>query len=296
MKSIVLFVFIFVTSSFALSSSEDEELHAQYRVDDLLDHYKQLDLAPFGRVDKAKNIAENAMVKTAAAFIHRARFDDAKRLLNGIRFLDVIDDIVQEAYDGIFKRTINIIEFIRSMDSLEDQMKGFSALYDEIKRKSDLQNPAIIEIAYWLKQHAEQGEVELETDEFIERFLYYDTEKYSIINEAIEYLALKLRNGDKEEVEILSKKYPGAFSVIISKLVEVTYNREEKNVPALLSLVDSENLTPAHKESMYEQILERMQKYNHTSGSRFRQLKDKIMSTTSNVFSGLKKKVNFITG
>lgn len=297
MKSITVLLFCVLVSS-ALARKRLQRTADQiplppllkFNVDDLIDHYNQIDLAPFVETTKAKREAERAIVTTSVVLIREENFDEAKKLLDGVDIIDIIGIIVKRAYDSNFKNTVKIIEFIKTLEELSDQMKGFSTLYDEMKKKQDMINPAIIEIAYWMQHHVQDADVILETEEFPERFLFYDIEEYSIVTEALECLANKLKDGDTEDLEFLAEKYPGAFTAVVPKLINAVYNRDEKNFNLVMTLADNKSLSPTLKETILDELLESMHELHHLVGENLEVLKNKIFINTSNVMSSLKKK------
>lgn len=257
-------------------------------IDQILQHYHQIDLAPFVSVEKAKGEALIAIVNSVANLIKADQNEEAKRLFEGLKVPDALKDIVRAAYDTDLMNMVKLIEFLRNLDQKSDQMRGFSALYDEMKRRRDMRNPAIVEIAYWMRHHVEDADVALETDEFTERFLYYDTEKYSIINEAMQILGEKLRNGNTEQVLLLSKTYPGAFSSVIPRLIEATYSGDESNFNAIMGLVRNDDLSPMHKEKVLDALMTQMVANNHLGTQKFETLRSMVNSSNMNT---LKKRV-----
>lgn len=303
MKSVTIFLFCVIFSSALTQKTRYHrtapvDVHAQiikYDVDDLIDHYNQIDMAPFVDTTRAKRQAEKSIVNTAVLLSQEGKFEDAKRLLDGVKVNNVIVSIVERSYDGHFRNTAKTIDFIKSMTKASDQMKGFSALYDVMKRNQDMANPAIIEIAYWMQHHLNDADVKLETDEYPERFLYYDIEEHSIVADAIERLANQLKGGNTEDIEFLAKKYPGAFTVVIPKLVNAVYNRDEKNFNLAMTLAENKGLSPTLKEKILDELLEAMHFHNHLVGFHFDLLKNAILGGPTNAMRNLRKKVLNLT-
>jgi hypothetical protein len=239
-------------------------------------------------VEKAKSDALSAIINSVANLIKSDQNEEAKRLFEGIKVPEALKDIVRAAYDTDLMNMVKLIEFLRNLDEKADQMRGFSALYDEMKTRRDMRNPAVVEIAYWMRHHVEDGDVALETDEFTERFLYYDTEKYSIINEAMQILGEKLRNGNSEHVLLLSKTYPGAFTSVVPRLIEATYINDESNFNAIMGLVRNDNLPAMHKEKVLDTLVTLMARNNHLGTQKFETLRSMVNSSN---MSGLKKRV-----
>ncbi|XP_070492803.1 uncharacterized protein [Chironomus tepperi] len=283
-------------SSLENSSESESELRGSSendspidRVDQVLQHYRQIDYVPFVSVAKAKENALNGIIRSVADLIRAGRNEDAKRLIEGINESKALEEIVRSAYDTNFKNMVKLVELLRSLDQKSDQMRGFSTLYDEMKRRRDMRNPAIVEIAYWIKHHVEDGDVTLDTDEFPERFLYYNTEQYSIINEAMKTLGEELRRGNSDQVLLLSKTYPGAFTTVLPRLVEKTYSGDESNFNAVMGLVNISDLSLMHKEKVLDALLTQMLKNNHLGTQKFETLKSMINSSNMNT---LKRRIN----
>ncbi|KAL7015852.1 hypothetical protein ACKWTF_016699 [Chironomus riparius] len=271
-------------------SSEDE--NPVDGIDQVLQHYHQIDYAPFVSVEKAKEDALNAITNSISNLIKADQHDEAKRLFEGLDKPEILREVVKAAYDADLMNTVKLIEFLRSLDDKTYQMRGFSALYDEMKKRRNMRNPVIIEVAYWMRHHVEDADVALETDEFVERFLYYDTEKYSIINEAMQILGEKLRSGNSDQVLMLSKTYPGAFTSIVPKLIEATYNGDVSNFNAIMGLVRTDDLPQMHKEKVLDALLTQMHKNNHLGTQKFETLKTMINSSN---MSALKRRLGLIS-
>lgn len=302
MRAIILLCCIALVSSSSLENSRETERdlgdssesdHSVDGIDQVLEHYRQIDYAPFVSVEKAKEDALNAIVNSVANLIRADQNDEAKRLFEGLNEPSVLKDVVRSAYDNNFMNTVKLVEFLRNLEQKSDQMKGFSALYDEMKRRRDMRNPVVVEVAYWMRHHVEDGDVALDTDEFPERFLYFDTEKYSIINQAMQVLGEKLRSGNSEQVLLLSKTYPGAFGAVIPRLVEATYEGDVSNFNALMGLINNNGLSQMHKEKVLSALLTQMTKNNHLGTPKFETLRTTIMSSNMNA---LKKRVEIIPG
>jgi hypothetical protein len=296
MRSIIFIFCIIIATTFASSEEQftdtsEEERLANDVVNKLLDHYEQIDLAPFVPIQKAKEEARKAIIVTIAAFIHTNHFNEARRLIVGVKDANAIRDAVVTAYDGELESTIKIIAFFKTLDRKIDQMKGFSALYDEMKSGKTMENPAIIEIGYWMQHHLDEADLALDTDEFPERFYFYDSEKHSIITDAMNRLAKQIKSGNNDEVIMLSKAFPGALSAVLPKLVQTTFYNNVNNFDRILELANKEELPRRHRDIVLDSLLTEMNQNNQVGTPQFQTLKNTINTSTSSM---LKKKVSNI--